>query len=331
MDLTASDEIRSFFKNYLSITHIGETIVPLRFTRPQLDVYAESEPHKIRSLSPAGICIDCETDSPFMEITFSSEAGSRQWLYFDLLVNGMLVSHTGWDECPSGIQTVRLEVPEYLRGQHRLTVYLPHNRNVNIHSIEVADGSETIPLPLHKKYLLCLGDSITQGMDALYPYNTYPVQVSRMLGMELLNQGVGGYVFNEASLDEEIDFKPDLVTVAYGTNDWNRYSSISEFRTMCEEYMNRLSFIFHTCPILVLTPLWRSDIEEEKPMGSFELLTDTIYEVCSDMEHVTVINGISLTPHIPEYYKDLSVHPNDIGFLHYGINLVNAIHANAEV
>lgn len=323
MNLIESDEAELFFKNCLSIARDRDALVPLRFTPSQLEVYGREKAFRIRSISPAGVYIDCETDSPWMDITFFSRGGCREWMYFDLVVNSMLVSHSGWDRFPGAEQTIRLEVPEYLRGQNRLSVYLPYNMHTAIRSIETADGSETVPIPSHGKKLLCMGDSITQGMDALHPSNTYPVQTARMLGMNLLNQGVGGHVFQTETLDNTIGLKPDVVTVAYGTNDWNRYASISEFRSMCEEYINRLSFIFSACPILVLTPLWRSDIDEDKPMGSFELLKDTIYEVCSGIDNISVVNGLKLTPHIPEYYRDKTIHPDDTGFLHYAVNLAD--------
>ena len=46
--------------------------------------------------------------------------------------------------------------------------------------------------------------------------HSLPVQLARFFEMDLLNQGVGGYIFNARSLDEEISYQPDVVTVAYG-------------------------------------------------------------------------------------------------------------------
>ena len=41
--------------------------------------------------------------------------------------------------------------------------------------------------------------------------------------------------------------------------------------------------------------------------------------------NMTVVDGIKLTPHVPAFYSDLYLHPNDIGFSIYAKNLVGEI------
>ena len=40
---------------------------------------------------------------------------------------------------------------------------------------------------------------------------------------------------------------------------------------------------------------------------------------------VTVIDGRTLTPHLPEFYSDKVLHPNALGFGVYAENLIKAI------
>ena len=46
-----------------------------------------------------------------------------------------------------------------------------------------------------------------------------------------------------------------------------------------------------------------------------------VREVCTDLPNVTVINGWSFVPGRSEFYADLRLHPNDLGFSLYAQNL----------
>ena len=88
--------------------------------------------------------------------------------------------------------------------------------------------------------LVFIGDSITQGMDARGPASAYAVQLARVLDVELLNQGVGGHIFDLDALDDELPYHPDIITIAYGTNDWSRDTTREEISSRVERYLTRL-------------------------------------------------------------------------------------------
>src|SRR5690606_37350992 len=99
-------------------------------------------------------------------------------------------------------------------AMRRVTIYLPHLAELTIQAIRYSDGAVVEPASASPPAgrLLCLGDSITQGMDAKYPSSTYPVLLSRFLGMHVLNHGVGGYLFDKSSLAPKLAYEPDLIT-----------------------------------------------------------------------------------------------------------------------
>ncbi len=325
MNLLDGEDRGAFFRGCLELREEQPGILPVRFTDAQRAVYAEPEGRRTRSLCTAGVSLDIRTDTDRIDIAFASPRGARAWIYFDVWVDDVLVGHAGHAKATDGPDAIECGIPCSNDGLRRVTMYLPHCRELYLVRVAVAPGATVEPAPRHERNLLCTGDSITQGMTSLYPSNTYTVQLARQLGLNLLNQGVGGDVFNAESLDPGLPWHPDIVTVAYGTNDWGHCPTANAFRAACKAYVDRLAAQFPDARVFVLTPLWRADLEETRPMGPFARLGEILAEVCADHERVTVLDGLTLTPHTPAYYADERLHPNDLGFMHYAANLRNAL------
>jgi len=260
---------------------------------------------------------------------------ARNFAYFDLYIDDVFVETIGAEPESSLPGTITFELCRmYLnrkvkgdKRKQKITIYLPHLADVRIKAIELEDGSvaeDCCNETKHMKTLLCLGDSITQGMTAKNPSSAYPVQLARILGMKMINHGIGGYVFNEESLDEEMDINPDLITVAYGINDWSRYNSIDYFRERCYNYFSKLTAIFPGAKIFAVTPIWCSSENEPKAMGYLCEIRKEIGQIACKFESVHVIGGLKMVPNRPDYFVD-GIHPNDLGFMHYSLNLLNEI------
>ena len=65
---------------------------------------------------------------------------------------------------------------------------------VVLQEVSLADGSTLTPVRRAKK-LLCFGDSITHGYDAVYPSRSYTSRLSQMLGADAHNRAIGGDTF----------------------------------------------------------------------------------------------------------------------------------------
>jgi hypothetical protein len=315
---------KGIFRNHLGIEQDGLFITPLRFTKKQLLEYQVNQARQIRSRCPSGICLDMITDSDFVRFEYTVKDFARAPLYFDIFLNDVLVKSIGYPQIEKKqyLFEYKVDKRQVNNKANRITIYLPCNAEIAMSNFELSDNASIDRVNPNQKTLLCLGDSITQGMDALHPSSTYPVLLSRFLEMNLINQGVGGYVFNSASLDEDIKLKPDIITVAYGTNDWSLCDSLAQFRSNCSGYMEKLVAIFPDTDIYVVTPFWRSDIDELRPSGSFFDIADTIKDVCRAYPEITVLDGLEMIPHLPDYFGDKKLHPSDEGFKYIALNLL---------
>ena len=55
--------------------------------------------------------------------------------------------------------------------------------------------------------------------------------------MEMTRE-LGGAIFHESTFDENVDFDPDIVIVAYGTNDWGCFPTADEGRLNCKNFLD---------------------------------------------------------------------------------------------
>ena len=200
-------------------------------------------------------------------------------------------------------------------GEKNVVIYLPADATVLIRNCEV-DGSFS-PARKNEK-VLWLGDSITQGFGPLRSAQTYVSVANRLLNYDIINQGIGGYVYDKKSLIKMDGYTPDKIIVALGTNQFG-----CETMRDVEEYYETLISIYGTeIPILCVTPLWRGDV----PDGFLTLarFCENVKAIAGRYHNVKIIDGFKLVPHLPEYFLD-NLHPNQLGTETYGRNLVEEI------
>jgi len=187
-------------------------------------------------------------------------------------------------------------------------------------ALELDNGAYIEPVKPGKK-LLCYGDSITQGYDALYPSNKYISKLADFLDAEENNKAVAGDIFFPDLLSEKENLDPDYITVAYGTNDWSKISR-EEFGEKCTGFFSGLCKNYPDVPVFAISPLWRKDINDPpRKFGEFCEVERALRQCTKAYENVTVISGIDLIPHSEHNFGDLRLHPNDGGFDHYFCNL----------
>ena len=200
-------------------------------------------------------------------------------------------------------------------GKKDVILYLPADATVLIRNFEI-DGAYT-PAKKNEK-VLWLGDSITQGYGPLRSAETYVSVANRLLNYDIINQGIGGYVYDKKSLMKMEGYTPDKIIVALGTNQFG-----CETMKDVEEYYETLTGIYGTkIPILCISPLWRGDLPEQLPV--LERFCENVKKIASQYPNVTVVDGFKLVPHLPEYFLD-NLHPNVVGTETYGRNLVEEI------
>ncbi len=287
--------------------------LPLRFTPSQIEYYGKIEIFRIRSECCAGICLRVRTDAEEIGLDFSYEQGARGYYGLAVEKDGNLIHQFHSPQQMNGRMSV--SVPLGKDDEPReITIYLSQIRPVRIHAVTVADGCVAEAVTPAPKKLLCLGDSITQGMSSAIPAVTYATALSRILKMDILNQAVGGHYYDADSLDATIDYKPDLITVAYGTNDWTGNVREQTIRSNVTSYLQKLAQIFPAVKTVVITPLWRSDHHAVHDGGLFKDFCQAIADTAASFGNVYLLNGYHMIPHHGDYYVD-GLHPNDLGAL----------------
>ncbi len=197
------------------------------------------------------------------------------------------------------------------QGKKTVLLYLAADATMQIRNFEISDKYEPVMKPTK---VLWMGDSITQGFGPLRSAHTYVSVANRLLNYDIINQGIGGYVYDKNVLMQMGDYKPDKIIISMGTNQFG-----CETMKDIEEYYERLTEIYKETPILVITPIWRGDVEGGEPvLISF---CRKLKEICEKYSNITVVDGFKLVPHLEEYFLD-KLHPNCLGGEVYGRNLV---------
>ena len=200
-------------------------------------------------------------------------------------------------------------------GKKKVTVYLPSDATVLIRNFET--DKTVIPAPKGPK-VLWLGDSITQGYGPLRSACTYVSVANRILNYDIINQGIGGYIYDKNILMKMDGYMPEKIIVALGTNQFG-----CETMKDIEEYYERLMEIYGCdIPVLCITPLWRGDVPD-----GYETLSafcEKIKMIVGKYQNVKIVEGFKMVPHLPEYYLDM-LHPNCLGAEVFGRNLVKEI------
>lgn len=197
----------------------------------------------------------------------------------------------------------------------KVVIYLPADATVLVKNFTINGTYE--PAKKDAK-VLWLGDSITQGYGPLRSSQTYVSVANRLLNWDIINQGIGGYVYDRGSLLEMSGYKPEKLVIALGTN---QYGDLD--MKMVKEYYPRLFELYgKDIPTLVITPLWRGDNMAGVP--TLVKFCDNLKEILAEYPNIKVVDGFTLVPHLGEYYLD-NLHPNCLGCEVYGRNLVEKI------
>ena len=230
---------------------------------------------------------------------------------FELCIDG-LIADIKYVKDLSQEGTIKFTLPA---GTKDVIIYLPADATVGIKNFEI--DASVMPADKGEK-VLWLGDSITQGYGPDRSAETYVSVANRLLNYDIINQGIGGYVYDKKSLLPMEGYTPDKIIVALGTNQfW------TETMKDVEEYYETLTGLYgHDIPILCISPIWRGD--QPDAFAKFTDFCDKVKEIAGRYKNVTVVDGFTLVPHLPEYYKD-NLHPNCLGAETYGRNLAEVI------
>ena len=328
-------DVVNYLRGALVVEDAGDGLVqPYRFSKKQLR-YLESVGRGRRARATSGICLALVTtgDEVSFDCRVTGALDPSNPLYAEVmgrlgdlgkaedgLVDGIDVVVGGGQAHTVAVRDGRISVsfdnPEHVPAEVR--VYLPLIMSVAVGRL--ASNGTTSPAP-RRRYLLALGDSITQGFVVGCPSLSYPALLSAELGLDLVNQAVCGYVFDQGTLAGMKALRnepPAAITVAYGTNDWGRKGTGKEIRRDTAAYLERLCKLFPATPIYVLTPLWRAEEDAAALAGipsgkSLAWVRHAIERACRDLDNVTLVDGTNILPRNPLMFADGRLHPGSTG------------------
>ena len=287
-------------------------LYPHQYTQSQIEYFKNTNTFWYeRSTASNARTIEFETDA--MDISFEYKIiwlGSADSV--ELYVDGLLTEILYVDKMQKQ-GTVNFKLSQ---GNKKVSIYLPVDCTMVIRNFSIngqwkkAEKNATI---------LWLGDSITQGYGPLRSACSYVSVANRILNCEVVNQGIGSYVYDKNAITPIPGFKPDRIIVSMGTNQYN----LPEQDIVIKEYYDALTSLYPDTPVLCITPIWRADT----PEGEFDIflkIRDTIQSIASSYTNVSVVDGFTLVPHLTEYFLD-KLHPNALGCELYGRNLADYI------
>ena len=321
------------FEQIKSIAHGVSRVVAdngkirfLRFTQEQEKMYEEFPDFYKKTFASAGVRLEFVTDSSSLTLRVDVESkSSRTYFNHDIYVNGELCYTLGDDVKNSTDGHMTLEGSYSLgQGDKTVCIYFPWSACSEVISLELDNGATFSPVE-HSRRMILFGDSITHGYDAFYPSAAYASLLTDALDADGINKGIGAERFHKELALLSDGFTPDLITVAYGTNDW-RGANKEQFEEECSAFYENLTKTYPDTPIFALAPIWRGEGDTKiTSVGPLSRVAEKLREVAAVLPNVTVIDCYDFVPHDPSMFSPDVLHPNDKGFAHYAEGVIKAI------
>ncbi|MBQ7384100.1 MAG: SGNH/GDSL hydrolase family protein [Clostridia bacterium] len=271
-----------------------------RFDEAQLEYLKFRDFFEVRSRSSASVTAEFMTDAN--EISFDFKVFDLcSCDTVDVYVNNFAVGRKYVKDIGNKGK-LSFALPE---GKKRVTLYFPTDAGFGVKNFKIEGSWRRINKKAPK--VLWIGDSITQGYGSLITGITYVNVANRILGYDILNQGIGGYYYDAGVLTPMEGYYPDKIILAMGTNQYLSADKEEKIVGFFEKFRK----VYPTVPTLVITPLWRGDAPSR--LSELVATADIIKREAMRSENVTVVDGFDLLPHLPEYYMPDLLHPNPLG------------------
>lgn len=322
------EQIKSCTAGAVNITEENGAIRFFRFTEEQTQMYSgvSRDFHK-KTYATAGVKLKFTTNSKNLSLSVEARSGSsRSFFDHDIAINGELKYKLSGDLKDGDVMaTVKTVSGSYDLGEGEKTVciYFPWSAESRLLSLELDDGASFAPVPYSRKMII-FGDSITHGYDSKNPSLSYASILADYLDANAVNKGIGGEVFRPALCALPENFTPDVISVAYGTNDWS-LTDRETFEKNSEEFYTTLARLYPNAKIISLAPLYRVDYQKETRIGPFDEIVKKFREIEKKIPNMTVIDCFGFLPQDKTMFLDLKIHPSNEGFSYYAKGVINAI------
>lgn len=319
---------RDLLRGVCEAVEIDGATVFYRHTPDVRERYGAPLPRRRRALSTAGVRVAFRSDTTRLHLALRCGDGV-EWVLrgkCDLFVDGRMEAFFGPDRVDIGTrwEAVIWNAPE--ARMRDFVLWLPAMRQTQIEALSVDAGAKVEAIPLRPKQWLVLGDSITQGYVTAHPSEGYAARAAEALGMEHHNTAVGGGQADPALAGLARGIEADLITVAFGVNDYNTSLAPDTFARNVGELLAGLRSARPGARIVWIAPIPYVTRTHRRNNAGLLLsdYTRAIFDQAAQVERIEVVDGYSFLPDESAWFVD-NCHPNEPGHAMYARSLVRAL------
>lgn len=197
---------------------------------------------------------------------------------------------------------------------HHMRIWLPCLTSAAVRML-YGNGSFFSPAQPQGQ-LVVIGDSIAQGFVTGSPAKTWPAQLAKKCKLGLINQSVGGQVFQPETVEAPTTPEPvQLVIVALGGNYRFEKTDRDRVKREISRTLHEIRHAYGDARIVALTPTPHFEVTyQTHPLSCFEDVPGFIAEAAAS-ERIDVIEGTNLLKADPKLFAD-DDHPNVRGAAH---------------
>ena len=283
---------------------------PARLTEAQSGWYhGISKEFADRADCTAGASLRFMTREKVFSVSYEVISYCRSTNVIDVLEDGV---HTCSVRLPDMQSNETVMIRRETEGLAVVELVLPNTCGMRIKELTAKDA---VPAPARPHKLLCIGDSILQGIHSYHPTSSLANLLALELDAQLLNQSVGGAGFRPELL-EPLSFEPDWIFVAMGINDV-RAPEDDPVLPRLQAWFEKLRTIYPKQKIAAVTPIWNTRFPSEQGYAEkAEAIREWIRESCEKWD-IQVLEGNAMVPHCRNFFNEDGLHPNDLGFQCY--------------
>lgn len=281
----------------------------------------------------ARYCCGCElrfvTESECVNINLYAESGSDYALA--VIFCGDFVHDVVKLSCP-GMNTITLSKPHFAEAEcfyennsfdkNVWRVHL-HNCEASICSVDAMNYEIRPPekTEMPEKTMLAYGSSITHGARSITHTNSYAAEAARILGVDIINKGVGGSCRFES---QSADFMA-------ASDEWDFAwieGAVNSTDMTPEEFDKRFTYFVNTLAKtdrpLFMTTIFPTESKFNKNSPHYDTIQKFDEIIRSKKNLGTVIEGERVLTDLRFLTTDL-IHPSNEGHTRMGINLADIL------
>jgi hypothetical protein len=190
--------------------------------------YDTEERFQIRMACTSCVRLRFISDTKRLKVALRYGVEARSIYQGALLVDGKFTAPVGPKERREAWEGTVFEQPD---AQERLfDLWLPHLCQADVVSIKLDDACSVVAAPQLSTRWLAYGDSITQGMTSSLPILSVIGRCALALNAEVHNVALGSATAESWMADTVPDGRYDLISIAYGTNEFNKDVPVSTYQ-----------------------------------------------------------------------------------------------------